>query len=60
MSNIDELGEKIAELIDSYEKEIQMVNGLLEDTGEFDEKSRVICETMLREKTMFLAVLKNL
>ena len=51
---------KINSLIVSYEKEIEMVKGLLDDFEVSDDKSRIICETMLREKTMFLEVLKNL
>lgn len=65
MADIDELSKialphKIKTLIVSYEKEIEMVKGLLEDIEASDDKSRVIYETMLREKTMFLGVLKNL
>lgn len=51
---------KINTLIVSYEKEIEMVAGLIDDIGDTDDRSRVIYETMLREKTMFLQVLKNL
>jgi hypothetical protein len=58
--DLEDLPNKIDSLIESYEKEIQMVMGLLEDIEATDDKSRVIYETMLREKTMFLGVLKNL
>jgi hypothetical protein len=51
--------EKIKLLISSYEKEINFCRRMLKDI-EDDEKSRIIYETMLREKTMFLQVLKNI
>jgi hypothetical protein len=51
--------EKIKLLVSSYEKEIDFCKRLLEDI-EDDEKSRIIYETMLREKTMFIQVLKNI
>jgi hypothetical protein len=65
MSDADELRKlalphRINTLIVSYEKEIDMVAGLIDDIGDTDDRSRVIYETMLREKTMFLQVLKNL
>lgn len=52
--------EKIKKLIESYEKEIEMVAGIINDIGDTDDRSRVIYETMLREKSMFLEVLKNI
>ncbi len=52
--------EKIKLLIASYEKEIDFCKRLLEDIEEDDEKTRIVCETMLREKIMFIQVLKNI
>ena len=52
--------EKIKLLIDSYGKEINFCNRMLEDIDDDDEKSRIIYETMLHEKTMFIQVLKNI
>jgi len=64
MSDLDELNKialphRIQTLITSYEKEIAFCRDMLADL-EDDEKSTLIYETMLREKTMFLGVLKNL
>ena len=65
MADIDELNKialpsRIKILIASYEKEVEFCAGILNDLDADDEKSKVIYETMLREKTMFLEVLKNL
>jgi hypothetical protein len=65
MTDIDELSKlalphKIKSLIVSYEKEIEFCTDILNDLEVDDDKSKVIYETMLREKSMFLQVLKNL
>lgn len=52
--------EKIRSLISSYEGEIAFCEGILKDLEVEDVRDRLIYETMLREKSMFLSVLKSL
>ena len=52
--------DKIKSLISSYEGEIAFCEGILKDLEINEDRERLIYETMLREKSMFLGVLKAL
>ena len=60
MEKYMKIEDKIKSLISSYEGEIAFCEGLLKDLEINDNPERLIYETMLREKIMFLSVLKAL